>query len=89
MLREQLHYFGIAAFGRYGIRSILIVVFQACVSFSLQQHPDRLLIPLPGTLPPGQYRLIVGWYYGPTGERVALTTGGSGDVVEVGTVTVR
>ena len=50
---------------------------------------DRETITLPGDLPPGQYQLIVGWYYPVTGDRLPLTAGGSGDTLPAGTVTVR
>ncbi|MEW5957985.1 MAG: DUF2079 domain-containing protein [Chloroflexota bacterium] len=49
---------------------------------------DRQSIPLPGDLAPGSYRLIVGWYYPLTGERLPLTAGGAGDVAEIGGVAV-
>lgn len=54
---------------------------------------DHQAIPLPDDLAPGQYELVVGWYYAPTGERLPVTkndtTGKSGDVVEIGKVIVR
>jgi hypothetical protein len=61
------------------------------------QHPvvDRQTLQLPEELAPGQYRLVVGWYYGPTGERLPITGSDSlngqmeGDVVQVGSVIVQ
>lgn len=54
---------------------------------------DSQTIPLPPDLPPGQYRLVVGWYYAPTGDRLPLTasdtSGESGDVAQIGVVTIR
>jgi uncharacterized membrane protein len=54
---------------------------------------DRQTIVLPGDLAAGQYRLIVGWYYAPSGERLPLTAnnrpGEPGDVAELGVVTIR
>jgi hypothetical protein len=54
---------------------------------------DRQFLPLPADLPPGKYRLVVGWYYPVTGDRLPLTASDlkdeSGDVTQVGTVTVR
>jgi hypothetical protein len=58
-------------------------------------QPNRLVtdaqcISLPADLPPGQYRLVVGWYYPVTGERLPLTAsdtpGESGDTAQVGVV---
>jgi hypothetical protein len=34
---------------------------------------DRHTIPTPAFLPPGQYRLVIGLYYQPTGERLPLS----------------
>lgn len=58
---------------------------------------DSQQIDLPGRsgLPPGQYRLVVGWYYQPTGERLPLTAvagraqQAGGSVFDVGLVTIR
>ncbi|HMR67268.1 MAG TPA: DUF2079 domain-containing protein, partial [Anaerolineae bacterium] len=54
---------------------------------------DRQTLPLPANLQPGEYHLVVGWYYPPTGERLPLTTGSASpaasDVVDLGSVTVR
>jgi uncharacterized membrane protein len=53
---------------------------------------DQQSMPLPADLPPGEYRLIVGWYYPVTGDRLPLTAsdaGETGDVTQVGMVTVR
>jgi len=54
-------------------------------------HPvvDRQHLPLPADLPPGEYRLVVGWYYPPTGERLPLTAGGDGDTITVAEISVR
>ncbi|MCB0197424.1 MAG: hypothetical protein KDJ65_36085, partial [Anaerolineae bacterium] len=63
-------------------------------------QPERLVvdqqaIDLPANLPDGQYRLIIGWYYPVTGERLPLTTsdtpgeGAGGDALQVGVITVR
>jgi uncharacterized membrane protein len=56
---------------------------------------DRQTITLPSDLPPGQYQLIIGWYYAPTGQRLPLThndiTNGSqtsGDMAPIGVITV-
>ncbi len=44
-------------------------------------------------VPPGQYRLVVGWYYAVTGQRLPVTHNDSAtkgaELVELGTVTVR
>jgi len=53
-----------------------------------RQIVDQQSIPLPNTLAPGQYRLIVGWYYPVTGDRLPVTSGGSGDTVEIGLITI-
>ena len=54
---------------------------------------DSQTLHLPEALPPGQYRLVVGWYYPPTGERLPLTVAGTpgdtGDTVELGTISIR
>ena len=50
---------------------------------------DRQTLPLPDTLASGQYRLVVGWYYGPTGDRLPLTAGEGTDTTEVGTITIK
>ena len=44
---------------------------------------DRQTITLPAELPPGQYRLIVGWYYPVTGDRLPLTASDKGEVGNV------
>jgi uncharacterized membrane protein len=53
---------------------------------------DHQTIPLPADIAPGQYRLVIGWYYPPTGDRLPLTatdTPNSGsDVVETGVVRI-
>jgi uncharacterized membrane protein len=51
---------------------------------------DRHLLDLPTDLAPGTYRLRVGAYYWPTGERLPLVVDGvsAGDEVELGKVTV-
>ena len=54
-----------------------------------RQVVDQQSIPLPDTLAPGQYRLIVGWYYPVTGDRLPVTAGGSGDTVDIGPITIR
>lgn len=50
---------------------------------------DSQAIPLPDSLAAGQYRLVVGWYYPVTGERLPLTAGEGGDTALVGEVTIR
>jgi uncharacterized membrane protein len=61
-------------------------------------QPDRMVIDnqslsLPDDLPPGEYQLVVGWYYAPTGERLPVTGSDvlktDDGVIEVGSVTVR
>ena len=47
---------------------------------------DRLAIPIPPGLPPGDYRVVVGLYRGDTGERLAASDGA--DTIELGTVHV-
>ncbi len=47
---------------------------------------DRQTMALSPSLPPGEYRLIVGWYYPVTGDRLPLSAGGSGDTLEIGTI---
>jgi hypothetical protein len=37
---------------------------------------DRQILPLPIDLAPGKYRLVVGWYYPITGDRLLVTTYG-------------
>jgi hypothetical protein len=53
---------------------------------------DGQMLSLPAELVPGQYRLVVGWYYPPTGDRLPVTANeGSerdGDGVEAGAVTI-
>jgi uncharacterized membrane protein len=57
-----------------------------------RQVVDCQSLPLPDDLPPGQYRLIGGWYYPVTGERLPLTANDrsstGGDVVELGGVVI-
>jgi uncharacterized membrane protein len=54
---------------------------------------DRQTLALPTGLQPGEYRLVVGWYYPPTGERLPLTanatTPSSSDFVDLGSIIVR
>jgi hypothetical protein len=50
---------------------------------------DRQTLSLPATLSPGQYRLVVGWYYPATGDRLPLTSGEGGDTAQIGAVTIR
>ena len=57
-------------------------------------QPQRLVIDnqkmtLPDDLAPGEYRLVVGWYYPLTGDRLPVTLGGTGNVVDLGTVSIR
>ena len=47
---------------------------------------DRLAIPIPPGLVPGDYRVVVGLYRGDTGERLAADDGS--DTIELGTVRV-
>ncbi|MBE7471074.1 MAG: hypothetical protein DPW09_05280 [Anaerolineae bacterium] len=47
---------------------------------------DRQVLSLPAEIAPGEYRLVVGWYYPVTGDRLPVTAGGSGDSVEVGVI---
>jgi uncharacterized membrane protein len=54
-----------------------------------RQVVDHQIILLPDPLPPGQYRLIAGWYYPVTGDRLPVTAGGSGDTLEIGLITIR
>jgi uncharacterized membrane protein len=55
---------------------------------------DQQTLTLPADLPPGQYRLVAGWYYAPTGQRLPLTNGPEldgnpeGETVQIGVVTV-
>ncbi|MCK6628955.1 MAG: DUF2079 domain-containing protein [Anaerolineae bacterium] len=50
---------------------------------------DRQTLILPAEMTPGEYRLVAGWYYPVTGDRLPVTAGGSGDSVEVGGVVVK
>jgi hypothetical protein len=50
--------------------------------------PDRIAIPLPKDLPPGNYTLIAGLYDGETGLRLPLADG-SGDYVTFGKLEIR
>ncbi|GIK41457.1 MAG: hypothetical protein BroJett011_52900 [Chloroflexota bacterium] len=54
---------------------------------------DSQVLSLPAQLAPGQYRLVVGWYYPITGDRLPVTasdrSGEGGDTAEVGGVTIR
>lgn len=58
-------------------------------------QPDRLVIDrqtLPvSAVPPGKYRLVVGWYYPVTGDRLPLTTptATEANVVEIGRITIQ
>lgn len=61
-------------------------------------QPNRLVvdsqaISLPQDIPPNRYRLVVGWYYPVTGDRLPLTAGNTphenGDVVQIGVVTIQ
>jgi hypothetical protein len=53
---------------------------------------DRQSMPVPVDVSPGQYRLVVGWYYPVTGDRLPLTAndvpGESGDTAQIGIVTI-
>jgi uncharacterized membrane protein len=49
---------------------------------------DRQTTPLSMQVPPGSYRLVVGWYYPATGDRLPVTVGGAGEVVEVGVIRI-
>ncbi|NJN96787.1 MAG: hypothetical protein HC875_23115 [Anaerolineales bacterium] len=49
---------------------------------------DRQSLSLPAGIAPGEYRLMVGWYYPVTGDRLPVTAGGGGDTVEVGVIRV-
>ncbi len=52
---------------------------------------DRLDLPLPGSLPPGQYHLVMGLYDGTTQRRFPATAGGAplpGDEVDLGTIEI-
>ena len=56
-------------------------------------HPERSVIDtqaisLPEHLTPGQYQLVIGWYYAITGERLPLTAGEGVDTAQLGVVTV-
>ena len=52
---------------------------------------DSQRLPLP-ELKPGRYRLVGGWYYPVTGDRLPVTVNdrpaGSGDVAELGVIVV-
>jgi hypothetical protein len=52
---------------------------------------DMRSLPLPSDLPPGQYRVRVGWYSLPDVQRLPVTQDGHvvGDAVDVGTIIVR
>ena len=54
---------------------------------------DSQALSLPPDLPPGNYTLVVGWYYPPSGERLPITSSDqpalSGNLMPVGTVTVQ
>jgi hypothetical protein len=54
------------------------------------QHPiiDHQILPLPTDLAPGKYRLVVGWYYPVTGDRLPLTLGEGTDTTQVGVLTI-
>lgn len=49
---------------------------------------DHQSLSLPAEIAPGEYRLVVGWYYPVTGDRLPVTAGGSGDTVEVGVIRI-
>lgn len=53
---------------------------------------DRQRLTIPAATPAGEYRLVVGWYYPVTGERLPLTasdvSGENGDTTQVGVVTI-
>jgi hypothetical protein len=50
---------------------------------------DQQTLPLPGHLPPGEYQLLIGWYYPVTGERLPLTQGEGTDTGQVGLIIVQ
>ena len=50
---------------------------------------DQQTLPLPGDLPPGEYQLLIGWYYPVTGERLPLTQGEGTDTGQVGLIIVQ
>ncbi|HZG66101.1 MAG TPA: hypothetical protein VEZ12_05120, partial [Herpetosiphonaceae bacterium] len=53
---------------------------------------DRLAVPLPPSLPPGSYRLVVGLYDAATLGRFPLLVAGQrlgGDEIEIGAITIR
>ncbi len=56
---------------------------------------DSRAISLPADTPPGQYRLVVGWYYAPTGQRLPLTVTDipgideNSNVAQIGVVSVQ
>jgi hypothetical protein len=54
---------------------------------------DRQSLLLPNEITKGQYRLVVGWYYPVTGDRLPVTasdgSGERGDLIEVGTVIIQ
>jgi hypothetical protein len=49
---------------------------------------DHQILPLPTDLAPGKYRLVVGWYYPVTGDRLPLTLGEGTDTTQVGVLTI-
>lgn len=54
---------------------------------------DQQALALPADIPPGQYRLVVGWYYPVTGDRLPLTASDlndeTGDAAHIGEITIR
>ncbi len=54
---------------------------------------DRQVLLLPAGISPGQYHLVVGWYYPVTGDRLPLTASDldseTGDTARIGEVTIR
>jgi len=52
---------------------------------------DVRSLPLPDDLPPGEYRVRVGWYTLPDVQRLPVIQGGEviGDAVDIGSVIVR
>lgn len=57
-----------------------------------QTIADSQAIPLPADVPAGQYRLVIGWYYAPTGERLPVTapqlSSQHDNVAEIGLITI-
>jgi len=49
---------------------------------------DHQSMPL-NNLPSGQYRLIIGWYYAVTGQRLPITSAQGGEEIEVGVIQVK